>query len=907
MKIGTAIGPYQVIAKLGEGGMGEVYRATDTKLKRQVAIKVLPASVAGDAERLARFQREAEVLASLNHPNIAAIHGLEESDGVSALVMELVEGPTLADRIAQGAIPLDDALPIARQIAEALEAAHEHGIIHRDLKPANVKVRADGTVKVLDFGLAKAIEQGSGIRDQGSVSPTLTSPALVTGAGMMLGTAAYMAPEQARGKTVDKRADIWAFGAVLYEMLSGQRAFKGDNISDTVAAVLREEIDWTTLPASAPASVRRLLSRCLDRDVRRRLRDIGEAWILLDDPATPAPGDARRVPVLSPQPLWRRAIPMALAALVAGVLVGAAWYLSLGPSTPLAVTRFSFSLPDGQAFSTLAAVRHLIALSPDGAQMAYVAAPSQLYIRSMSQLDVKAVQGTEAYAGLSDPVFSPDGRWVAFFVFADQTLKKTAVAGGAPVTICAADTPFGISWESDAIIFGQGSKGIMRVSPDGGKPDVLVSVKDGEIAYGPQMLPDGQHVLFTLATGTGPDRWDKAHIVVQSLKSAERKTLIVGGMDARYLPTGHLVYTLGGSVLAVAFDVERLEVKGDPAPMVEGVRRSAGGTTGAGQFSVSSNGSLIYVPGPVSASSGLMHLVLADRTGEIEPLKIPPGPYLMPRVSPDGTRIAFGTDDGNEAIIYTYALSGTDAVQRLTFGGKNRFPVWSSDSRHIAFQSDREGDLAIFSQPADGKETAKRLTQPEPGSSHVPETWSPTADRLLFSVTKGLDVSLWEFSPQEGQATPFGDVHSSNPIGAVFSPDGQWVAYTSTERGMSTIYVQPFPATGRKSQLVAKGDNPHEVVWSPDGKALFYNPRPRGFESVSVTTEPTFTFGNAVAVPKQFELAPAWSRRAYDITPGGKFVGLVPAGQTESNFTIAPQIEVVLNWTEELKRLAPID
>jgi serine/threonine-protein kinase len=741
-------------------------------------------------------------------------------------------------------------------------------------------------------------------------SPTLTAHATVL--GVILGTAAYMAPEQAKGKVVDRRADIWAFGAVLYEVLSGQRAFKGEDISDTLAAVLRQDIDWTALPASTPASVRRLLARCLDRDIRRRLRDIGEARILLDDPATGESGDARGVPVLAPlQPLWRRAIPAMLAAIVTGVLVGGAWFVSLRPSTPLAVTRFSLSLPEGQVFSAIASPRRLIALSPDGTQMAFVGYPSRLYIRSMSQLDVKAVQGIEGFTGVSDPVFSPDGQWVAFYAFADQTLKKITVAGGAPVTICPAESPFGISWDRDAIVFGQGSKGIMRVSANGGQPAVLVGVNEGEAAHGPQVLPGGQHVLFTLATGTGPGRWDNAHIVVQSLASGERKTLIVGGSDARYLPTGHLVYAVGGTVFAVAFDARRLELRSGPVPMVEGVRRAAGlaggGTTGAAHFSVSSTGSLAYIPGPVSASPGLMDVVLGDRTGGIERLKIAPGQYLMPRASPDGTRIAIGTDDGKEAIIYTFDLTGTGTMQRLTFGGNNRFPVWSSDSNHVAFQSDREGDLAIFWQTADGKEPAKRLTKPESGSSHVPESWSPKGDRLLFSISKGPDVWLWTFWLDEGKATPFGDVHSSNPIGAVFSPDGRWVAYTSTERSLSTVYVQPFPATGAKFQLFAKGDNPHEVVWSPDGKALFYNPRPGGFESVSVTTEPTFTFGNAVAVPKGFQLGPAISRRAYDITPGGKFVGLIATGQqSASDITAAAQIQVVLNWAEELKRLVPM-
>jgi serine/threonine-protein kinase len=390
---------------------------------------------------------------------------------------------------------------------------------------------------------------------------------------------------------------------------------------------------------------------------------------------------------------------------------------------------------------------------------------------------------------------------------------------------------------------------------------------------------------------------------VQSLASGERKTLIVGGSDARYVPTGHIAYAFKGSVFAVAFDVQRLEVKGGAVPMVKGVAEAGAGSDA--DFSFSGTGSLIYIPRTFSRSSAQWELALIDRKGRIEPLKLPPGPYSSPRVSPDGTRIAFGTDDGKEAVISIYDLSGTNSMQRVTFGGNNRFPIWSSDGKRVAFQSDRDGDLAIFWQPTVGTGAAERLTKADQGESHVPEAFSPKGDRLLFSITKGSDVSLWTFSVQDRKATPFGAVHSSNPTDAVFSPDGRWVAYTSTERDRTTIYVQPFPATGAKYQLFAReSDGPHEGTWSPDGKELFYDPRPSGFEAVSVTTEPTFAFGNPVAVPRPFGASPPAVRRAYDITPGGKFMGLIPAGQTE--FTpIAPQIQVVLNWFEELKARVP--
>jgi eukaryotic-like serine/threonine-protein kinase len=565
------------------------------------------------------------------------------------------------------------------------------------------------------------------------------------------------------------------------------------------------------------------------------------------------------------------------------------------------VTRFLFNPPEGQV-STGPASSRIVALSPDGTQLAWVA-NARLYLRSMSEVAVHAIQGTDGYRAVADPAFSPDGRWLAFNAVGDRTLKKIAVTGGAAVTVCPAENTYGISWDPDGIVFGQGSKGIMRVSPNGGAPEVLVRVKDVEEAQGPQLLPGGKHVLFTLATGSDADRWQNARIVVQSLTSGERKTLIEGGSDARYVATGHLVYALGGIMFAVPFDVRRLEVTGGAVAMVEGVRRSAGNTTGTVQFGFSTTGSLVYIPGPASASNqfAAAEIALTDRKGGIERLKLPPGPYLFPRASPDGTRIAFEMDDRKQAAVWVYDLSGASSMRRLTFGGNNRFPIWTSDSKRVAFQSDREGDRAVFWQPADGTGKAERLTTPEPGESHAPESWAPKANRLLFSVTKGPDVSLSTFSLQDRKATPFGDVHSSLPTGAVFSPDGLWVAYTSAERGITTIFVQPFPATGEKHQLVVEGSNtvPHKVAWSPDGKELFYVPRLGGFEAVSITTRPIFSFGNAMQVPRPFQPGPPNSRTLFDVTPTGRFLGLIVSGQPD--LSAAPSIQVVLNWTEELK------
>ena len=892
---GTRLGAYEVVAAIGAGGMGEVYRARDTTLNRDVALKVLPDAFILDPDRLARFKREAQLLASLNHPNIAAIYGFEESNHVQALVLELVDGPTLADRLEHGPIPVDEATPIARQIAEALEAAHEQGIIHRDLKPANIKLRPDSTVKVLDFGLAKALEPAGMTARDSTASPTITSPAM-TAMGVILGTAAYMSPEQARGRQADKRSDVWAFGAVLYEMLSGQRAFKGDDISDTLAAVLRQDLDWTALPASTPAPVRHLIARCLDRDVRRRLRDIGEARIVLDDPGALASAARTDVhAVAPPRPLWRRAMPTVLSAIVVGGLAGtAAWHLK--PSPPLAVSRFQFTLPDDQSFTGLA--RRVVDIAPDGAQMVY-AANGRLYLRSMSEREATAIQGTEGFVAVTNPVLSPDGRSVAFHATYDQALKRIAVTGGAAVTICAADIPFGMSWGPSDIVFSAGSKGIMRVSPNGGTPDVLVSLRDGEMAESPQMLPGGQHVLFTLVTGTGPNRWDTAHIVAQSVATGERKTIMQGGSDARYVPTGHIVYAVSGRVFAVPVDAQRLEVTGSPVPVVTGVRRAS--LSGASNFSFSRNGTLVYLPG-TSSSSGQVEIALTDRKGASESLRLPPGAYQVPRVAPDGARIAFGTDDGKEAIIYTYVLSGGSGMQRLTFGGNNRFPTWASNNR-VAFQSDREGDLAIFWQSAAGG-GAERLTKPEPGTSHVPESWSPKGDTFLFSVTKGSDVSLWTYSMQDRKATPFGNVQSATLTNAVFSPDGRWVAYTSTQRNRAMIFVQPFPVSGAQHQLPASEIASHPL-WSPNGKEMFYNPAPGQIAWVSVTTQPMFAFGNPQTAPRPFQTGPPSVRRAFDITPGGRFVGLTDQERTESRTPMAPQIQVVLNWHEELKRLVP--
>ncbi len=896
---GTRLGAYEVTAQLGAGGMGEVYRAHDTTLGRDVALKVLPEAFAADADRVARFQREAKTLAALNHPHIAQIYGLEDiGAGGRALVMELVEGDDLSQRIARGPMPLDEALPIAKQIADALEAAHEQGIIHRDLKPANIKVRPDGTVKVLDFGLAKAMEPTGVASPSVSQSPTI-SPTAMTQAGMILGTAAYMSPEQTRGKPLDKRTDIWAFGCVLYEMLTGKRAFEGEGVSDTLATVLKGEPDWAALPATLPPSIRALIEGCLRKDRTQRIGDISAALFLLNQPMTAFGGVPTHV-VPTSRPSWRRALPIAATAIVvAGATAGMMWMSR--PVITHTLSRFVFTLPDGQVF-TSASRRH-VALSPDGTQLVYVA-NRRLYRRLMADLDARPVVGTQiGDTGVLNPVFSPDGRSIAFYALADSTIKRIAATGGAPVTICQAASPYGMTWDESGIWFGNGSLGIMRVSATGGTPEIAVKIRAGELASQPQLLPDGRTLLFTLSKTAGLDRWDKSQIVAQSLKSGERRVLVEDGFDAQYVPTGHIIYARGGVLFAVRLDLERLQVIGAPVPMVEGVRGSPG--TGAPYVLAVSNGSLAYVTGPISAA-GLedQALVRYDRTGALEPLKLPPAAYEFPRVSPDGKQVAFGKDDGKETAVWIYQLSGASSIRRLTFGGRNRFPVWSPDSQRIAFQSDREGDLAIFWQRADGSDTAERLTKPERGTSHVPQSWSSNDDVLLYSVVQASGYSLWALSLKDRKVARFDTVRSSTPVAATFSPDSRWVAYTSDERGSRTIYVQPVPATGAKYQI-SKNDDGHHPMWSPDGKELFYVPDPSSFAVVTIATQPSFTFGDPVSVPRRFTESPS-TERSIDITPDGKwFVAVSPAGMTASGTPAHEEIIIILNWFEELKARVP--
>ena len=897
---GTTLGPYAVTAKIGEGGMGQVYRATDTTLDRDVAIKVLPDAFASDPERLARFEREAKVLASLNHLNIGAIYGLEKSGDTRALVLELVEGPTLADRIKQGPIPLDEALPIAKQIAEALEAAHEQGVIHRDLKPANVKVKDDGTVKVLDFGLAKAFQPDASDPSL-SASPTISLTAAATQMGMVIGTAAYMAPEQAKGKPIDKRADVWAFGAVLYEMLTGQKVFAGGDVSDTLAFVLTKDIDWTTLPADVPESVHHLLRRCLERNPQQRLRDIGEARIGIESSGMVPVAIAAETKGESQLPVWQRPL-VVLATIVTVALLTALAVWGLTRPGPQAVSRFELPLRAEESFSGLG--RHAVAVSPDGRQIVYVTT-NGLSLRSLDEVTPVLMAGTDENARA--PFFSPDGQWIGFFDLTGRQLQKVATRGGAPVTLGDAANPWGASWGADdMILYGQGPEGIWRMPGTGGTPETLITVEEGELAHGPQMLPGGEWVLFTLSPA-GAASWDTAQIVVQSLVTSERVVLIEEGRDARYVETGHLVYALNEVVFAVAFDLDAREVLGRPVSLVEGVRSSP--LTGAVQFAHSDNGSLAYVLGR-SASSDLT-LALVGRNGVVEPLNVPPARYLTPRLSPDGEKLVVQTaeDDGN--VLWIYDLSDDTQIQQLTFEGDNERPVWTPDSQRITFSSDRDGTMSLYWIPADGSGVAERLTTADEGTFHWPGTWLPDGQTLLFSVQRNLanDWDIWTLSSSGRETQSLYDAPDTIYLGPELSSNGEWLAYgAGSEAGTVNIYVEPFPPTGSRHRITQ--NVAYYPLWSPDGDRLFYRPIATStgitLRSVDVVTEPEFAFSNEQTLPIEgFNVVGYY--RGYDITPDGeRFVMVFPADQTEGRESSRPKIDIVLNWHQELLERVPI-
>jgi eukaryotic-like serine/threonine-protein kinase len=879
------LGPYEIRGTLGVGGMGEVYRATDTNLKRAVAIKVLPESVATDRDRLARFQREAEVLASLNHPNVAAVYGLERSGGVTALVMELVEGPTLADRIAQGPIPIDEALPIAKQIAEALEAAHEQSIIHRDLKPANIKLRPDGTVKVLDFGLAKALEPASSASVNASASPTITSPAM-TGVGVLLGTAAYMSPEQARGKAVDTRSDIWAFGCVLYEMLTAKRAFEGDEVSLILAKVIERQPDFGGLPLSTPPSVRRVITRCLEKDVKRRLRDIGDVGADLDEAAQPtvAASFSARPPGTRP----RSVLPAAVGAICGGLLTGVVLWWVIPPSSTQ-VQYFAVGSQVGE--NPWTSQSGSVAISPDGGHVAYLSIRDGVRQLRVWAVDLGSSTTLVADGLPSGPFFSPDGEWLGFFDEADTALKRVPVRGGVAQVICRFATALrGASWGLDgSIVFAisKPSTGLLRVPASGGTPEALTSVGEIQSHRWPSILPGGRAVLFTTFEA------GVSKVAVLNLDTGAQTVVVPNGTYARYADSGHIVFGGGGGLRAVKFDINRLETLGSPISIVDGLLTTA---IGLADFGISSSGSLVYVP----AGDQERALGWVDRSGHITPLL--EGDVRYPRLSPDDTRVALAMQGraGPGIDIWIHDLARGSAA-RLTFEGQNLWPVWTPDGAVIAFGSNRttSGSFDMYSVAADFSGEARRLADTAIG---LPGSWAPGAKTLVYSEfpagNADGNADIWMLLANAGEARPFLATRFSERAPRL-SPDGRWLAYVSDHSGESRVYVQPFPNGGQVFPVsTGRGTEP---VWSRDGSTLFYRNANQLLE-VNVTAASTFTIGQQQVVFTGAYDADLNSvgQANYDVSLDGERF-LMVGGSEE----VRPPALYVQNWFEELKRLVP--
>jgi eukaryotic-like serine/threonine-protein kinase len=800
---GTRLGPYEITAQIGVGGMGEVYRATDTNLKRQVAIKVLPEAVAADAERLVRFQREAEVLASLNHPNIAIIHGLEKSDGATGLVMELVEGPTLADRIAQGPIPIDEALPIAKQIAEALEAAHEQGIIHRDLKPANIKVRPDGTVKVLDFGLAKAMQPAAAASSSLSMSPTITTPAM-TRAGIILGTAAYMAPEQARGKPVDKRADIWAFGVVLYEMLTGRRAFEGEDVTEILGRVVTVEPDWSRLPPEARAAIPRMLRRALKKDPRQRLGDIRDARIEIEEVETEAEGAADRVSRRGARVAWIVASAAVLVAVVLGI--PSVRHLRESPPPLLPETRTEIVTP-----ATTNPIS--FALSPDGLQIVFSASgdgASRLWLRSLTSASAQPLAGTE---GAAYPFWSPDSRSVGFF--ADGNLKRLDIGSGSPQALANA-FPWGSSWNADGVIlFSRTALGpLFRISASGG--EAVAATKLDRQSSGhrfPHFLPDGRRFLFQ-AIGT----LETGGIYVGSLDSDATTRLTAADSNGLYVPSGWLLWVRSGSLVAQRLDLERTELAGNTVTVANPVDSDA-----SGAFSVSMTGLVAYR----SDVSNAFQLRWFDRTGKpLEATSLGRDTSLAnPRAN--GRRIAVQRGQPSNSDIW---LLDGDRISRFTFdaAGDND-PVWSPDGDRVMFDSNRKGRRDLYMKASRGAGREDLIL--ESPQDKIPTDWSSDGRFIMYhSSDPQSDWDLWVL-PLEKHRKPWVFLKTEfSERWAQFSPDTRWVAYMSNEAGRPEVYVRPFLQAGSSSTTqdgtvgqwqvsTAGGIFPR---WGPDGKELYY-------------------------------------------------------------------------------------
>ena len=865
--------------------MGQVFRARDTKLDRDVAIKILPEAFVHNTERLARFQREAKTLASLNHPNIAAIYGLEESAGMTALVMELVEGDDLSQRIARGAIPFDEALPIAKQIAEALEAAHEQGIVHRDLKPANIKIRSDSTVKVLDFGLAKALEPAAGSAPSLSQSPTITTPAM-TQAGMILGTAAYMSPEQAKGRPVDQRTDVWAFGCVLYEMLTAKRAFEGDSVSDTLAAVLRSEPNWNALPAETTSSTRMVLRQCLERDPKRRLSDVSDAVLVIEDFGDPLASEPRVIPPQRNGAKHRAGWALALISTVLAVGLAVPYLRGPAPAPPV---RFSITLPPNVVL-TSNANQTVSVISPDSRRVVFVAGLSggslQLWVRRLDALDARPLPGTD-FAML--PFWSPDSQSIGFF--SNGKLKVISAEGGSVRTLCDAPAPRGASWsKAGIIVFAPGATGgLLQVHDTGGQPAPVTTIdKSGATTSHryPSFLPDGRHFTYLVQSVTN-------EVWLVSLDGGPAKRLLTADSQAEYTPPGYLLFVRQGALYAQRFDARTGITSGEPTqvPVGGGIYPDVNGYA---SFSAADNGVLAYRTGRQALTT---QLTWYDRAGRLIERAGQPGAYRNPKLSPDGERVALEVVDpqGHNQDIWILELP-RGMLSRLTFDPHNDiYPVWSPDSSRIAFGSDRDaGKFAIYEKQANGS-TGEQLVLQSGNETAAPYSWSPDGRFIIFRSLMSGFFSLGVLTVGDKAQARVRDPSPFNQTEGQVSSDGRWIAYHSNESGRYEVYVQTFPSRGGKWQISTDGGS--HPAWRGDGRELYYYSRDGQLMAVPISSNarslqagpatPLFNIRmlNGPNVSGGF-------RMQYDVaSDGNRFLINVPIDDA------APAITLVLNWT----------
>ncbi|HTI37774.1 MAG TPA: protein kinase [Vicinamibacterales bacterium] len=895
---GTQIGSYDITAQLGAGGMGEVYRARDTRLNRDVAIKVLPQLFASDPERLARFEREAQTLASLNHPNIAHIHGIVEPSGAvpAALVMECVEGEDLAERLARGPLPMDEALAIARQIAEGLGAAHDRGIVHRDLKPANVKVSPDGVVKILDFGLAKAAEKHAMTMDSSAEianSPTFTATS--TQVGIILGTAAYMSPEQARGKRVDHRADIWAFACVLYEMLTGAKPFQSgdDSVAGVLAKILERDPDFGLLPRNTPASIRRLLRRSFEKNPSRRLASAHDATLEIDDARSGAEGVAS----VDARPERRTSLPwLIVAGLSVALALAAVALWRSARSVPASVMRYDIQLPPNVSVSL--SQWPPVAISHDGSLVAFVGESeggTQLFLRRRDEATVQPVSGTN---GASSPAFSPDGRWLTFA--AGRDLKKMMIGSG-PTTVASLETSRGATWLDDgSIVYSpDAAAGLLRLPAAGGPPQNLTTLDSakGERSHRwPVALPGGKVVLFIVGVNGSPDDYNNSDVDAVIVATGERRHLLTGASYVQFVP-GFLIFMRNGAIHAVPFDPDTLAVTGTPRPVVDGVGGDV--TTGSAAFACAADGTLVYAAGAAGGNGNLRRLVWADRTGRAELLNLPPAPYNDERVSPDGSRVAVvvgATGSGDVWIHDTTRGSFT----RLTFDRNAGTPVWSHDGRSVYYVAidPATGRTTFYRKPVDGSRDRAQVGVAN-GRSFLLSV-NETGDRLMIVKTTNTQTRVADIvtlAVPGGQESPVVATGADEFSGST-SPDGRWLAYQSNESGRYEIYVRDLREGGGRWQVSTAGGE--EPRWSADGRELFFRSDTR-FMHAAVASQDSFRAETPLKLFDGIFNVRSDTGVSFDVDPKtGRFLMTRPADPAAPPSVTA--LDVVLNWFADLRR-----